>query len=182
MSWFALTKYAAMNDPEEIDKYTDWLGFDTENDENGKVTLTCLIHESGESKVWEKAGGFIEWCDKAKGRPVVICHNLEYDLVNEFGDDYGYLQLNYLKGRLISGRRGNVRFLDSFNHFRMTLASIGDAIGIKKLGFDIHSKEYVTTDSWICLKAMTMARDYIASIGGQIGATSGSSAVSIWRF
>jgi hypothetical protein len=29
---------------------------------------------------------------------------------------------------------------------------------------------------------MTMARDYIASIGGQIGATSGSSAISVWRY
>lgn len=169
-------------DPEEIDRYTDWFGFDTENDENGVVTLACLIHESGASDIWEKAGGFREKCEKLKGKPVVICHNLEYDLVNEFGDDYGYLQLNYLKGRLISARHGNIRFLDSFNHFRMALAEIGNSIGIKKLDFDIHSKDYVTTDSWICLKVMTMARDYIASIGGQIGATSGSSAVSVWRY
>lgn len=169
-------------DPEQIDRYTDWYGFDTENDEKGKVTLACLIHESGASEIWEKAGGFVKWCETVKGKPVVICHNLEYDLVSEFGDDYGYLNLNYLKGRLISARHGNVRFLDSFNHFRMSLAAIGNAIGIKKLDFDIHSRDYVTTDSWICLKAMTMARDYIASIGGQIGATSGSSAVSVWRY
>lgn len=171
-----------IQDPEQIDRYTDWFGFDTENDERGKVTLACLIHESGASHIWEKAGGFTQWCDKAKGKPVIICHNLEYDLVNEFGDDYGYLQLNYLKGRLISARRGNVRFLDSFNHFRMALAAIGESIGIKKLDFDPHSRDYVTTDSWICLKVMTMARDYIASIGGEIGATSGSSAVSVWRY
>lgn len=170
------------SDPEQIDRYTDWFGFDTENDKDGNVTLASLIHESGASDIWDKRGGMIKWCEKAKGKPVVICHNLEYDLVNEWDEAYGYLQLNYLKGRLISARVGNVRFLDSFNHFRMSLAEIGEAIGIKKLDFDPHSREYVSTDSWICLKVMTRARDYIASIGGQIGATSGSSAVSVWRY
>ncbi len=178
----------ALEDPQSevapIDRYTDWYGFDTENDKDGKVTIAALIHESGESWVWKKAGDFAKWCDKQKGnKPVVICHNLEYDLVNEFGrDHYADMQLNYLKGKLISARRGNVRFLDSFNHFRMSLKEIGEAIGVKKLDMDINSSEYVTTDSWICLQVMTKARDYIASLGGQIGATSGSSALSVWKY
>lgn len=168
--------------PEYVDPFTDWYGFDTENDEKGVVTLAALIHESGESWVWRQAGHLAEWCEKQKGKkPIIICHNLEYDLVNEFGPRYPYLQLNYLKGRLISARYGNVKFLDSFNHFRMSLKEIGKAIGIAKMDMDIHDEAYVTTDSWICLKAMTGARDYIASLGGKIGATSGSSAVSVWE-
>lgn len=168
--------------PEFVDPYTDWYGFDTENDENGKVTLAALVCESGQEWVWKEAGHLREWCDQQKGlRPIIICHNLEYDLVNEFGSFYPYLQLNYLKGRLISAKYGNVKFLDSFNHFRMSLKEIGKAIGIEKKEMDIHDVAYVTTDSWICLKVMTRARDYIASIGGRIGATSGSSAVSVWE-
>lgn len=169
------------------DRYTDWFGFDTENDQTGKVTLTALVHESGSRDVWTKAGHFASWCEKMNrdknARPVVICHNLEYDLINEFGvQQYSEFGLNYLKGRLISAKMGNIRFLDSFNHFRMSLAEIGKSLGIKKLDFDIHSEDYVSTDAWICLKAMTQARDYIASLGGRIGATSGSSAMSVWEF
>lgn len=166
------------------EKYTDWYGFDTENDPTGKVTLTALVHESGERWVWREAGRFAEWCDRQVGtRPVVICHNLEYDLVNEFGtENYAKFALNYLKGRLISARYKNVSFLDSFNHFRMSLKEIGKSIGIEKKDFDINDEEYVSTDAWICLKVMTGARDYIAGLGGRMGATSGSSAVSVWRF
>ena len=166
---------------EILDPYTDWYGFDTENDETGKVTLTALVHESGNRWIWKEAGHLVKWCERQKHRPVVICHNLEYDLINEFAGAYPYLQLNYLKGRLISARAGAVKFIDSGNHFRMTLQKLGESIGIKKLEMDINDEEYVSTDAWICLKGMTMARDYIASIGGKIGATSGSSAVSIWR-
>lgn len=171
-------------DSEQADRFTDWYGFDTENDEKGRVTLTALVHESGAEKVWKRKGCFEDWCDKqtGKGSPIVICHNLEYDLVNEFGPEkFAEMQLNYLKGRLISAKRGNVTFRDSFNHFRMSLAQIGECIGIKKLDFDINSHEYVATDAWICLKVMTRARDYIAQLGGRMGATSGSSAVSVWR-
>jgi len=165
-----------------VDRYTDWYGFDTENDEHGKVTLAALVHESGHVKVWKKAGGFADWCEKQKGMPIVICHNLEYDLINEFGPKaFSELQLNYLKGRLISAKHRNITFRDSFNHFRMSLLEIGKCIGIAKKEMDIHSEEYVTIDALICLKVMTRARDYIMSLGGKMGATSGSSAVSVWR-
>lgn len=176
------------DDIKPVDKFTDWYGFDTENDKTGKVTIAALIHESGESTIWKHAGGFEKWCERQqrmtpKPKPIVICHNLEYDLVNEFGvNKFAEFQLNYLKGRLISAKWGNITFRDSFNHFRMTLKEIGNAIGIKKLDMDINSQEYVTTDSWICLRVMVQARDYIAGLGGQIGATSGSSALSVWKY
>lgn len=159
----------------------EWFGFDTENDETGRVTLACLINENGEKWIWKEAGHFVEWCETREEPAMVICHNLEYDLVNEFGEKYAYLNHTYLKGRLISSRYKKITFWDSFNHFRMPLKDIGEALGIKKPEMDIYSEEYVATDAWICLKIMTRARDYIASLGGSIGATSGSSAVSIWR-
>jgi len=167
--------------PISSDRFTNWYGMDTENDETGKVTLVCLIHESGEATVWKEAGKFVEWCTKQKDSPVVICHNLEYDLVNEFREVYPYMQLNYLKGRLISAKYGKVTFWDSFNHFRMSLKALGKSLGIEKKEMDIYDEAYVTTDAWIALKAMTAARDYISSIGGRIGPTSGSSSVSVWR-
>jgi len=167
------------------DQYTDWYGFDTENDDKGVVTLAALVHESGSKSVFQGAGRLVELVEKGKlgKKPVVICHNLEYDLINEFGrKQYTEMQLNYLKGRLISARCGSVRFLDSFNHFRMSLLEIGKSMGMNKLAMDIHDPEYVSQDAWICLKVMTGARDYIASLGGKIGATSGSSALSVWRY
>jgi len=163
------------------DRYTDWYGFDTENDETGKVTLACLIHESGEKTIWHGAGNLHKWINKSKGKPVIVCHNLEYDLVNEFGPDYPYLQLNYLKGRLITAKCGRVTFIDSGNHFRMPLATLGKSLNIEKKEMDIYDEDYVATDAWICLKGMTRARDYIASLGGRMGVTSGSSAVSVWK-
>ena len=171
---------------EPIDRFTDWYGFDTENDDKGVVTLAALVHESGHQTIWEKAGHFEQWChrmnENKKLKIMVICHNLEYDLINEFGvAKFCEMGLNYLKGRLISAKMGNITFWDSFNHFRMSLMEIGEAIGVRKLDFDIHSKEYVAQDAWICLQVMTRARDYIASLGGRIGTTSGSSAMSVWR-
>lgn len=168
------------NPEPEVVEELPWFGMDTENDSTGKVTLVALVGEDGYSKVWTKAGEFHKWCDESNGA-IVICHNLEYDLVNEFGDHYPYLQLNYLKGRLISAKYKKVKFLDSGNHFRMPLKKLGECLGLQKLAMDIHSKEYVLMDATICLKAMCKARDYIASIGGKIGATSGSSSVSVWR-
>lgn len=161
--------------------YSDWYGFDTENDEKGRVTLAALVSEKGDSWVWEGAGHLGRWMDENLDEsPVIICHNLEYDLVNEFGDRYPYLNLTYLKGRLISARYRHVTFLDSFNHYRMPLKKIGEAFGVRKLGFDIRSKEYVTTDSLICLKAMTFTRDYLMKLNAEVGATAGSSAMSVW--
>lgn len=167
------------------DRYTDWYGFDTENDPTGKVTLTALVHESGNRSVFQGDGHFAELVEGEKlgKRPVVICHNLEYDLINEFGfERYTHMSLNYLKGRLISAKFHNTRFLDSFNHFRMRLADIGEAIGVAKLAMNIEDPDYVSQDAWICLNVMTRARDYIASLGGRIGATSGSSALSVWEY
>ena len=167
------------------DQYSDWYGFDTENDENGVVTLTALVHESGNRSVFKGAGHLMKRVKEGRlgKRPVIICHNLEYDLVNEFGvNEYSMMALNYLKGRLISAKLNNCRFLDSFNHFRMSLLDLGTALGIAKLEMDIHDPNYVSQDAWICLKAMTQARDYISSLGGRIGATSGSSAMTIWRY
>ena len=158
------------------DRYSAWYGFDTENDQTGKVTITALVGEDGSTQIWRHAGGFKEWCENVDGNPVVICHNLEYDLVNEFGADYPYLNLNYLKGNLVSAKFGRVSFLDSFNHFRMSLKALGACLGMTKLEMDIDSEEYVTMDAQIALTAMVKARDFIANLGGQIGATAGSSA------
>lgn len=158
-----------------------WYGFDTENDPSGKVTLAALVGEDGSRKIWTKAGHLAGWCERQTGNPIVICHNLEYDLVNEFGDDYAWLGLNYLKGRLISAKLGNVTFRDSLNHFKMRLSELGESFGIEKLKMDINDPEYVTQDATICLRSMCFARDYIARLGGRQGATSGSSALSIWR-
>lgn len=173
---------SAVDSPEPIDAY-EWYGFDTENDDKGKVTVAALVSESGQDWIWPSRGYFREWLESRTKPTMVICHNLEYDLVNEFGrDDMAEMQLNYLKGRLISARSGPVKMFDSFNHFRMGLIDIGKAIGIEKKEMDIYSADYVKTDAWICLKVMTQARDYIASLGGQIGATSGSSSLSVWAY
>jgi len=161
--------------------YTDWYGFDTENDPTGLVTLAALAKENGNTWVWHKAGGLREWCDQNNEKaPVIVCHNLEYDLVNEFGGYYPYLNLTYLKGRLIFAKYNHITFLDSFNHFRMPLKKVGEAFGLKKLNFDINSVDYVTIDAMIPVKAMAFTRDYLKTIGGEIGATAGSSAVSVW--
>ena len=170
---------------EFFDQFDKWYGMDTENDENGKVTLVALVDEFGWSKVWYDTEGFKTWCDMesaGKNATVVICHNLEYDLVNIFGYEYGWLNLTYLGTRLISARYQGITFYDSLNHFQMPLKKLGEQIGIEKKAFDIHSVEYVTTDALICLKAITKARDFMSSLGGKLGATSGSSSTSVWRY
>lgn len=162
-------------------RYTRWFGMDTENDRAGRVIQVCLIDEDGRAKVWNKAGHFARWCEEQTDSPVVVCHNLEYDLLNEFGDRYHHLQLTYLKNRLINAKCGSVTFLDSFNHFRMPLKKIGEALGLPKLDYDPSNPEYVKRDALIPVIAMTRARDFIAGLQGRIGSTAGSSAMSVWR-
>lgn len=163
-------------------RYTDWFGFDTENDEEGKVTLTALASEFGDIEVETEAGKLAKKIDDQEfdDGTAIVMHNLEYDLRNEFGDYYPYLGLTYLKGRLITARYKNVTFLDSFNHYRCALSVIGKAFGLEKGKFDIHDPAYVSVDAQIPVKAMAFTRDYLASLGGRIGATAGSSAMSVW--
>ncbi len=164
--------------------YSNWYGMDTENDEKGRVTLVAVADEFGNITVWENEEGrfkFIEWLDQNDDdQAVVICHNLEYDLLNIFKERYPYLNLTYLKGRLIMAQYNDIKFLDSFNHFRMALKAVGKPFGLEKGKFDIHSKDYVAMDAFIPVKAMTFTRDYLLSLGGEIGATAGSSAMSVW--
>ncbi len=164
--------------------YSNWYGMDTENDQKGMITLVAIADEFGNTTVWENEEGrfkFIEWMDNNEDKQaVIICHNLEYDLVNIFKEKYAYLNLTYLKGRLIMAQYNDIKFLDSFNHFRMALKAVGKPFGLEKGKFDIHSKDYVAMDAFIPVKAMTFTRDYLLSLGGEIGATAGSSAMSVW--
>lgn len=166
-----------------LSKVTDWFGFDTENDDKGRVTLAALIHEGGKSWVWESSGHLGKFIANMAPEviPVIVCHNLEYDLINEFGHQMRGVYPTYLKGKMIIAKYGKALFLDSGNHFRMPLAVIGEEIGITKGKLDIHSREYVVTDAQIALTVMTRARDFISAMGGEIGVTSGSSAVSLWK-
>jgi hypothetical protein len=163
-------------------EFKHWFGFDTENDEKGVVTLTALAGEHGDVDVFSKAGCIGKQIEDGEFEDgsVIVCHNLEYDLRNEFGDFFPYLSLTYLKGRLITAGFKNVRFLDSFNHYRCSLSVIGKAFGLEKKAYDINSSEYVSVDAMIPVKAMTFTRDYLKTLEGRIGSTAGSSAMSVW--
>lgn len=100
---------------------------------------------------------FLRWLTRKAARHGfvrVYAHNLQYDLGNVLPDELDDLDLTMVGGRLIRARWQGVTFVDSFNLFPTSVAKLGEALGLKKLEMDVHSKDYVFRDCEIVGEAI----------------------------
>lgn len=96
---------------------------------------------------------YIEWLMSRPHRRIYF-HNLQYDLGNVFGDILHEFALTMVGGRLIKAQWRGKTFVDSFNLFPVSVKSLGESIGLKKLKFNATSKEYAMRDCQIIVKAL----------------------------
>lgn len=124
---------------------------------------------------------FVEWMMTRDANRIYF-HNLQYDLGNLFADKLHEFSLTMVGGRLIKAQWKGKTFVDSFNLFPTSLASLGDAIGLEKLKFDANSRDYVMRDCEIILEALTHLRDTLNSFKvKKIPNTLGSMCVRVWK-
>ena len=109
-------------------------------------------------------------------------HNLQYDLGNLFADEIDQLEMTMVGGRLIRARWGSILFLDTFNLFPTSVAKLGDAVGLKKLDMDVHSKAYVFRDCEIPALALEKLCETCAEFDiEEPSNTLGGLCVKIWQ-
>ncbi len=167
--------------------------FDTEDDsrevlEAGKpghekrVTQIAAITTHGEQ--YHNRGdreAFLEWVLDS-GIKRVYAHNLQYDLGNLFADHLDMLNLTMVGGRVIKAGWRGITFVDSFNLFPMSVKSMGEAFGLRKLRFDAEDREYVFRDCEIVLKALMYLLKVIRPYGlTELPNTLGGLCVRLWQ-
>lgn len=96
---------------------------------------------------------YIEWL-MSRPQKRIYFHNLQYDLGSLFGDILHEFALTMVGGRLIKAQWKGKTFVDSYNLFPVSVKSLGESIGLKKLAFNSSSKDYVMRDCQIVAKAL----------------------------
>jgi len=172
----------------------DFVSFDTEDDSpqllkaglsgDGKIcTQIAALNRHGQP--YHSAGdvpGFLLWLQGQGQDCVAYAHNLQYDLGNLFRERLDELDVRMVGGRMISARWRNVKFLDSFNIWPMSLKKIGSAVGLEKGVLDVHSRDYVMRDVQIVRKAMIEAQRFAAAHGVEaLPSTLGGLCVRLWQ-
>ena len=124
---------------------------------------------------------FVEWMMTRDAQRIYF-HNLQYDLGNLFADKLHEFSLTMVGGRLIKAQWKGKTFVDSFNLFPTSLASLCDAIGLEKLKFDANSRKYVMRDCQIILEALNHLQDTLKSFKvKKMPNTLGSMCVRVWK-
>jgi hypothetical protein len=167
--------------------------FDTEDDGKGNPYLWAIVHEKGSwyTHSREKALEFI----LTLGRDLKVTNtvlelwatNLEYDLVNLFGEArIRELSLSfgksYLVGAAWSGH--NVIFRDTVRHIPLSVKELGEMVGMPKLTMKkgIEGNErYCVRDATITRRTAKWLDTLYASFGLSPKQTLAASALAIWR-
>ncbi len=107
---------------------------DTEDDSKGKVSLINFF-DGVEHHTFRRRLNAWNYL-KEQGPAVVWAVNMEYDLVNLFGDWIDkFLTLTYNESAFIKGQWSgyNILFRDTLRHWLMSVKKMGDLIGLPKL-------------------------------------------------
>lgn len=164
------------------------VGFDTEDDSQGTPTLFAFVHEEGSWTGTERDGalGYLERLGKAKkaeGFQVQAwATNLEYDLVNLFGRErLRDIRLNFGRSHLVGATWGPIHFRDTLRHVPVSVADLGDIVGLPKLEKNFSSVEYCLRDAAITFRAAKLFREAYAEEGQYPRLTIASTAFNIWK-
>ena len=172
---------------ENITKLREWpiVGFDSEDDSRGTVTLFGFFSDNGGyvTKNHEKAIDYIYNLETAH---YFVAHNLEYDFVNFFKHSkYDYIdEMIYAGNKLLKFTlKGCAHvFIDSSSFFRGNLRSMGKFVGLKKLDGNAYDEKYVERDAEICYTFMKeFQRTLVHDEGVNLGITIGQMAMALYR-
>ena len=123
----------------------------------------------------------------------IWCTNLQYDLINTFGQDLSCLEISYVGSRIISARLPNTKvfFKDTLNHWKISVKEMGKRIGLEKLEDDLFDKKKIPTmdqlitrchrDSEITYHFVSTMKAHYESFGAKLKATIGSTALEFFN-
>ena len=167
--------------------------FDTEDDGKGNPYLWAIVHEKGSwySHSRERTLEFILTLGrdlKATGTVLELwATNLEYDLVNLFGEArIKELSLSFGKSYLVGAAWGghNVIFRDTVRHIPLSVKELGELVGIPKL----EMKKGIEGNVAYCVRDATITRrtaKWLNELYGGFGfapkQTLAATALAIWR-
>lgn len=169
------------------------MSLDTEDNSKGSVDL-INFYDGENHHTFKTRKEALNWLLHEAGSNLDIwCTNLQYDLINTFGDQLHLLEINYVGSRIISAKLSNMKvyFKDTLNHWKMSVAEMGKRINHHKLEGDIFDENNRPTmeqlitrchrDSEITYKFVETMGHYYNSIGAKLKATIGSTAMDYFQ-
>jgi len=120
------------------------LAVDTEDDSNGNIKL-IIFYDGLKYYIFKDCDSAVDFVEKYPVSVLCFAVNLEYDLLNLFKGRYEKVRWVF-SNRVISARYAKFLFYDTLNHWKMSVAAMGEYIGLKKLKFNPDSIRYCKRD------------------------------------
>jgi hypothetical protein len=161
-----------------------FLAVDTEDDSKGNVKL-INFYDGAEHNTFRDRLAAWNWL-KGQGPCRVWACNMEYDLVNVFGEWADkFLTLTYNESAFIKAQwtEARITFLDTLRHWLLSVAKMGDLIGLPKLdpGKSYVNVKYNRRDTEIVWKFVKEMTGRYAEIGAEVRNTLPSSAFHFFK-
>ena len=117
-----------------------------------------------------------------RNRLYIACTNLEYDMINCFRGHFEQIIWTY-GNRLIACqlKNTNIYFLDTLNHYVLSVKNQGQMLGLKKLKYNPVSLEYVRRDTEITYKFINMYQDFLFKMNAELKNTIASTSLNFYR-
>lgn len=157
---------------------------DTEDDSQGTMKLVSFVDDAWSAFTFRRREDVIDFLGEQQGHLDIWCANLGYDLPNIFGDHLSALQITFSAGRVISARvvGTQVRFLCTFNHWKISVERMGDLVGLKKLKVtNFNNQKYCERDAMIVRKFVLSMKEKYDAIGCRLRSTVGSTALEFFK-
>jgi hypothetical protein len=158
--------------------------FDTEDNSKGKVYL-INFYDGETHHTFKDQKEAVQFLMKLEGKHEFWATNLQYDLINTFGDSLHYLEIGYVGSRVISASivDTDIRFMDTLNHWKISVAEMGSRIGLEKLNNsgNFNNEAYCRRDTEITFNFVATMRKHYESIGCELKATIGSTALKLFE-
>lgn len=156
--------------------------FDTEDDSKGNVKIINFFDGQNHHTFFDKKSAVNFLTEMSSSNMQFWACNLQYDLVNLFGDDVDCLEIGYVGSRVIDAKiKGTfVYFRDTLNHWKISVKEMGMRIGLEKIDVkgDFVNVEYCRRDTEITWKFVNQMKIHYESIGCKLKSTIGSTALN----
>lgn len=172
-------------DTRELSDRGPFAAFDVEDDSQGGILQICTMEECADGSTITRhlsptREAWWAWALSLGKEYTIFAHNLEYDAGHVIaGREASCVPVLGGGGSLIGiNLNGGPKLRCTFNHFRQSLAKVGDMLGLEKLRFDPESRDYVERDVEITLRAAQYLAQFYRSVNANFGATSSGATLS----
>lgn len=164
---------------------------DTEDDGKGNVDLFCMVHEKGIFTSTNRDEFLIYMLNLANSlkhvnsKLEVWATNLEYDIVNVFGEErIKEVSLIFGKSALVGAEmeRYNIQFRDTVRHIPASVKELGELVGLPKLDRENGDRrEYCIRDATITYRAAKLISSMYSEFSQTPKLTLPATALAIWK-